>query len=169
MDYCLDTSVYIQAYHNYYAFDLAPGFWSALKQNAEKKVLVSPIAVYTELMKGNDELAVWTKENKRILFVEPDNQVVEKFRQIAEFCTSHYQDQHWISDFLAGADPWVIAQAKAHELTLVNMEVGKGSEEIDPVSKRIKGKLKIPNICNHFGVKYITTYELVRALKISLG
>jgi hypothetical protein len=169
MDYCLDTSVYTQAHRTYYAFDLAPGFWIALKQHAERKVLISPISVYTELAKGNDELAKWAKENKGILFVEPDDKVIDAFRQIVDFSNSYYDDEHWVREFLSGADPWVIAQAKAHNLVVVTMEGKKGSEEINPKSKRFRGKLKIPNMCGHFEVKCNSTYELVRALKIGLG
>ena len=169
MEYCLDTSVFIQASRAYYAFDLAPGFWIALQQYAERKALTSPMAVFTELAKGNDELAKWAKVNKGFLFVEPDDKVIEVFRQIADFSTSRYDDEHWVREFLAGADPWVIAQAKAHNLVVVAMEVNKGSEELNPKTKRIRGKLKIPNMCSHFGVKSISTYELVRTLKIGLG
>lgn len=169
MEYCLDTSVYIQAHRTYYAFDLAPGFWIALKQHAENKILTSPISVYTELISGNDDLAIWAKDNKKVLFVEPDDPVIEALRQIANFCNSRYEDAHWVREFLSGADPWVIAQAKAHSLTVVTMEGNKGSEEVNPNSKRFRGKLKIPNLCAHFGVKFISTFELVRTLKIGLG
>ena len=168
MEYCVDTSVYIQAHRTYYAFDLAPGFWTALAQYAESKTLVSPLSVHTELINGNDELAAWAKKNKSILFIEPNEKVIQAFRQIAEYSTSHYQE-HWVSEFLRGADPWVIAQAMADNLIVVTMEENKLSEDIDPKSKRFKGRLKIPNICTHFGVKWISTYTLVRTLKIGLG
>jgi hypothetical protein len=169
MEYCLDTSVYTQAHRLYYAFDLAPGFWKSLKEHAQNEVLTSPSAVFTELAKGNDELAEWAKENKDSLFSEPDEKVIEAFRQIADFSNLRYQDEHWIRHFLDGADPWVIAHAKAHDLIVVTMEGNKGSEEIDPKSKRFIGKIKIPNMCRHFGVKCISTFELIRALKIGLG
>ncbi|HMD90774.1 MAG TPA: DUF4411 family protein [Anaerolineaceae bacterium] len=169
MEYCLDTSVYIQAHRAYYAFDLTPGFWIGLQQNAEKKVILSPGFVYSELASGNDELAKWVKERRKVLFVDPDKNVVEVYRQIVEFCNSRYDDDHWIREFLNGADPWVVAQAKAQNLTVVTMERKKGSEDINPKSGRFRGELKIPNICDHFGVKYISTYDLVRILKISLG
>ncbi|MBI5933838.1 MAG: DUF4411 family protein [Chloroflexi bacterium] len=169
MEYCLDTSVYTQAHRQYYAFDLAPGFWKSLKTHAENEVLISPIAVFTELAKGNDELAKWTKENKGLLFSEPNAKVVESFRQIADFINTRYESGQWIRLFLDGADPWVIAHAKAHNLIVVTMEGNKGSEEINPRTKRFIGKIKIPNMCGHFGVKCISTFELIRALKIGLG
>ena len=169
MEYCLDTSVYTQAHRQYYAFDLAPGFWESLIIHAENEVLVSPTAVFTELAKGNDELAKWAKENKDLIFSDPDTKVVESFRQIADFINLRYESEHWIRLFLGGADPWVIAHAKAHGLIVVTMEGNKGSEDINPKSKRIRGKIKIPNVCGHFGVNCISTFELIRALKIGLG
>jgi hypothetical protein len=167
--YCLDASVYIQAYRTYYAFDLAPGFWRSLKEHAERGVIISPIAVYVELAKGNDELAKWAKENKEVVFSEPDQRVVEALRQIVDFSNLRYQDKHWVRDFLDGADPWVIAHAKAHNLIVVAMEGNKGSEQINQKSKQFIGKIKIPNMCGHFGVKCISTFELARTLKIGLG
>lgn len=169
MEYCLDTSVYTQAHRAYYAFDMAPGFWKSLVQHAEAKIVTSPLIVYTELAKGNDELEKWAKEHKSVLFNDPDDKVIEAFRQIADFINSHYDDRQWINPFLDGADPWVIAQAKAHGLIVVTMEVIKGNEDINPKTKRVRGKLKIPNVCGHFGVKCISTFDLIRALKIGLG
>jgi hypothetical protein len=169
MEYCLDTSVYTQAHRTYYAFDLAPGFWRSLRIHADNGVITSPIAVFLEIVKGNDELAEWVKDNKGILFSEPDEKVVEIYRQIADFANSNYQDEHWIRSFLDGADPWVIAHAKAYDLIAVTMEGNKGNEEISPKSKRFIGRIKIPNMCGHFGVKCVSTFELIRALKIGLG
>ncbi|MDZ4158847.1 MAG: DUF4411 family protein, partial [Anaerolineaceae bacterium] len=79
-----------------------------------------------------------------------------------------YADDHWIRDFLSGADPWVIAQAKAHNLIVVTMEGHKATEEVDKSTKRIRGRIKIPNMCGHFGVKWITTFDLLRTQKIGL-
>ena len=73
---------------------------------------------------------------------QPDEKVIEAFRQIADFSNLRHQDEHWIRHFLDGADPLIIAHAKAHELIVVTMEGNKGSEEINPKSKRFIGKLK---------------------------
>lgn len=169
MEYCLDTSVYVQAHRLYYAFDLAPGFWQSLISHASDELLLSPIAVFIEIAKNNDELAKWAKDNKGLLFAEPDVKVVESFRQVADFIDSRYESEQWTRLFLDGADTWVIAHAKAHNLIVVTMEGGKGSEEINPKTKRFIGKVKIPNVCGHFGVKCISTFELARVLKIKLS
>jgi predicted nucleic acid-binding protein len=170
MDYCLDTSVYTQAYRSYYAFDIAPPFWRALITLAENEITTSPIAVYDELMIGKekDELKYWAKDHRKILFVEPDSKVNEAYRQVVEFANNRYRDQHQIREFLKGADPWVVAHAKAHSLIVVTMEGFKQAENVDKVTGRFIGKIKIPNMCDHFGIKSIPTYELLRTLKIEL-
>ena len=169
MEYCLDTSVYIQAYRTYYAFDLAPRFWNALENLAQIQVIISPIAVYEELKKGNDELYIWAKSQENTLFIKPDDMVSDALHTIADFSNENYEDAHWIRDFLSGADPWVIAQAKAYNLIVVTMEGNKSAEEINNSTKRFLGRIKIPNMCGHFGVKCITTYDLLRAQQIKLG
>jgi hypothetical protein len=169
MKYCLDTSVYIQAHRTYYAFDLAPKFWLALENLATNKVIVSPIAVYEELKKGKDELSKWAKGQEDTLFIEPDTEVNEVLRLIADFTNERYGDEHQIRLFLSGADPWVIAQAKAHDLIVVTMEKNKTNEEIDKTTNRFRGRIKIPNMCGHFGVQCITTFDLLRSLSIGLS
>jgi hypothetical protein len=168
MEFCLDTSVYIQAYRTYYAFDIAPRFWQALEELAASGIIISPIAVHVEIIKSKDNLASWVKKQNNSLFIEPDEQVNSYLSQIADFTNENYLDDHWIRHFLSGADPWVVAQAKAQGLTVVTMEANKTSEEIDKSTKRIIGKIKIPNICNHFEVKCISTFDLLRILKIGL-
>ena len=168
MNYCLDTSVYTQAHRSYYAFDIAPPFWNALVTLAQHGTVISPIAVYDELKEGKDDLKQWAKDHYKILFIEPDGKVNEAYRQVVEFADKRYRDQHQIREFLKGADPWVIAQAKAHNLTVVTMEGVKQAENVDKATGRFIGKIKIPNMCDHFGIKSIPTYELLRALKVEL-
>ena len=168
MEYCLDTSVFTQAFRLYYAFDIAPAFWLAITRLAEQGVLTSPLAVYEELMPIDDELKAWARQRRSSLFVDPDSQVNTAYREIAEFVNSRYHDQHWIRDFLGGADPWVIAHAKPFELTVVTMEGEKKTEDADKVSGRLIGEIKIPNVCNHLGVKFISTFEMLRVLGVKL-
>ena len=169
MDYCLDTSVYVQAHRLYYAFDIAPPFWKALGRLAQDGIIISPIAVYKELMEGKDELKEWAKEHRNTLFVDPDSGVSDAYTQVADYSNNHYHDQHWIRKFLDGADPWVVAQAKSDNLTVITMEGEKKREDKDRTSGRIIGEIKIPNMCNHFGIKAMSIYDLLRALKIQLG
>ena len=166
--FCLDTSVYIQAYRNYYPFDLAPGFWEALKRAAQEGKICSPITVYDEITEGSqDPLAEWAKTLKDVLFQNPDERVVEEYQKIVNFVGEQYHDEHYIREFLSKADPWVVAHALAHGLTVVTMESLK-NEQRNPHSGQIVGKIKIPNVCRHFKVSWTNTFDLLRQLGVQL-
>lgn len=168
MKYCLDSSTYIQAHRTYYAFDIAPSFWAALEKLAGEGLIFSPIAVLIELLKGKDELSSWAAKMNSGLFVDPDTNVSKEFSAIANFTNTNYADAHWVREFLSGADPWVIAHAKAHNLTVVTMEDQKSVEEIDKPTGRYKGKIKIPNMCGHFKVNCMNTFDLLRGQNIGI-
>jgi predicted nucleic acid-binding protein len=166
MRYCLDTNVYIEAHRRYYAFDIAPGFWEALSRLAEEQMICSPMLVYDELTDSKDALSDWAKGNKEALFVLPDEETQEAYGEIADLVVKLYEPQH-VQEFLGNADPWVIAHAKVHHLTVVTME-GWKSEQIQKTPGLIAGKIQIPNICKRVDVEYVNTFEFLRKAKIVL-
>ena len=56
------------------------------------------------------------------------------------------------------ADPWVIAHAMATGGAVVT------HEQKNPA---ISNKVKIPNVCGHFGVRYIDVYLMLRERGVS--
>lgn len=167
MQYCLDTNVYVEAHRRYYAFDIAPGFWEGLIRLAEGQVVCSPMLVYRELMDADydDELTQWARANRDLLFVEADESTQDAYTEIADMVVRLYEPQH-VQVFLSGADLWVIAQAKAHQLTVVTMESLKN--ESRGSSGKIAGKIQIPNVCKLVAVEYRDTFALLREQKIVL-
>lgn len=158
MRYCLDSNVHIEAHRRYYAFDIAPGFSEGLIRLAKQQMICSPIFVYDEIKNSDDELAQWARSNKDILFVEVDDTTQMVLREIADQVTLLYEPHH-VQKFLAGADPWVIAYAKAHQLSVVTMESWR-HETVD--KGKISGRIKVPNICQRFGVTWEDTFALLR-------
>lgn len=153
--YHLDANVFIQAKNGPYSMDIVPSFWRLLDKQAEAGVVCSSITVYAELATGNDELADWVKERKGTgLFREPSADVQRFFNQIATYVQARYAE-HQAQEFLAGADAWVIAHAKAENALVVTHE-----NLVNEYSK----KPKIPNICRHFGVEWLNVYQMLRAL-----
>lgn len=71
--------------------------------------------------------------------------------------TPRFKDR-WREEFLACADPWVIAYAKVIGGTVVTMEqlASTGS------------KVKIPDICDALSVAWINTYNVLRSLSVQL-
>ena len=168
MAYCLDADVFIQAHRLYYSFDIAPSFWNALVTHAQQGLTYSPLAVFEEIIAGEkDELSKWTKKHKELIFREPTPAVNESYTEIANYVTINYEI-HQVNLFLNGADPWVIAHAMVHVDNVVVTQETLKNEQRNANTSRIEGKIKIPNICRHFGVKWINTFTLLRELRIRL-
>lgn len=151
----VDTSVFIQAHQGPYAFDIAPGFWDGLHANAERGLIRSPAMVLGEIT-GDDPLAVWARSVKNSLFVDADATVQTAFTPIASHVQTTYRPE-FSAEFLAKADPWVIAHAKADSGVIVTQE-----------NSRRPSHVKIPVVGRQFGVQCIDTYELMRRLGIKL-
>jgi predicted nucleic acid-binding protein len=166
MLYCLDANVYIEAHRRYYAFDIAPGFWEGLSRLAERHVICSSLLVFEEIADSDDALTQWANVNKDVLFAQPDETTQDVYREIADLVERLYEPQH-VQKFLSGADPWVIAQAKAHALTVVTMEVRKREQDQGQAGK-IAGKIQIPNVCDRVFVKCIDTFTLLRNERVVL-
>ena len=91
------------------------------------------------------------------LFIQPDRSTQEAFRRVSDYVTETYA-QNQARGFLDAADSWLIAHAIAGGGKVVTLEVKAPSE-----SKRVK----IPNVCEFFGVEYLNTYQMLRELGAS--
>ncbi|HQE93360.1 MAG TPA: DUF4411 family protein [Anaerolineae bacterium] len=149
-----------------YAFDIAPGFWEGLSRMAERRAICSSVLVYKEIADSDDELAHWANANKSVLFVQPDEVTQDAYREIADLVERLYEPQH-VQKFLSGADPWVIAQAKAHNLVVVTMEARRYEQNHGRAGK-IAGKIQIPNVCEKVSVAYMDTFTLLRNERVVL-
>lgn len=157
--YCLDSNVLIQAKNGPYSFDIAPSFWELIELKFDEGIIYTVSLVYKELTDGTDELAKWIRDRKnRECFIEPHKDVQDNFRNIADYVNENYP-AHEANEFLAGADPWVIALAKSTDAIVVTQEKLVGIE-----SK----KVKTPNICRAFEVSYLDTYQMLRELKANI-
>lgn len=157
--YLLDSNVFIEAARRYYAFDLAPKFWEALLLNADLGQIRSIDRVKHELERGNDQLASWARE----AFAEAcastdDTAVTRSFAEIMNWVQTQEQFSNAAkANFARGADGWLVAYARVHGCILVTHEV------LDLNTRR---QVPIPNVCLGFGVPFIDTFEMLRALGI---
>lgn len=152
-DYCLDANVLIQAKNSAYGFDIVPIFWRWLAGEFENGTIISTRSVYKEIVAGEDELAQWVKGRKPC-FLMPDKITQQNYSQIASYVAMNYEPAH-VNEFLAGADPWVIARSITNGLIVVTHEqkAGRGAK-----------KVKIPNVCEQFDAKWIDLYTMMRRL-----
>jgi len=134
-DFWLDSDSFITPNRGPYAFDIAPGFWAFLERVAGEGVIASSRLVYEELHGGTgDDLSNWAEAmNERGFFVDPDAGVQAAFQEIADYVNNRYPP-HQAAHFLGGADPWIIAHAKAYAGVVVTFEAraGRGQQAQNP-------------------------------------
>jgi len=158
-DFWLDTDSFVRPYREAYRFATIPKFWEFLEQKSKEQVIVSSELVLRELVDNDsDELGAWAKQQQGTLFLAPTEAVQQALGQVVESVKNNknYAD-FWVHDFLGGADPWIIAHAKALSGRVVTFEVPA------PYSK----KPKIPDVAAQFGVKCISLWDMLTELKAS--
>jgi hypothetical protein len=160
--YLLDADVLIQAAKGYYAFDIAPGFWQQLIFHASRgRVLSIDRVLNPEIMRGKDHLAQWASSDFSTAFASTDQQdVIQSYSEIISWVQSQTQFKDYAkANFADGADGWLIAFAKVNGCVIATNEV---------LNLKRENKVPIPNVCQAFGIKYINTWGLLRALEIIL-
>lgn len=155
--FILDSNIFIEAKNRHYGFDFCPAFWDFLDIEIKKTTILTIKEVYNELSKGDDDLANWIKARKDSSFFIPfdDEETQKEFTKIAQYVVNNFSTEQ-ANKFLDVADPWLIAKAKVLGATIVTQEV------LAPSNTR---KVKIPNICVHFGVNYTNPFNMLRALE----
>jgi hypothetical protein len=122
--YLLDSNIFIQAKNFYYGFDICPGFWDWMDHAALNCDVCSIVTVYDELANGNDDLAEWIKDRRedgRFLDVS-DTPTQEAFRELAAAVQNGSYHAAAKANFLAKADPWLIAKARVTGAVVVTHE-----------------------------------------------
>ncbi len=157
--FLLDANVFIEAKNRYYSFEIFPAFWRWLDEQQAAGRLATVQLVGAELEQGRDTLADWAKERRAsgwFLAVD-DAETQQALAEIANWVMGQTGFRQAAKEtFLACSDPWLIAKARVLGAAVVTHET------FDPHSKR---KVKIPNVCQPFGVTYLTTFELLTRLK----
>ena len=113
--------------------------------------------VRKELLEGKDNLATWSKKSPD-LFASTDSKfVLADYGDIIQWVQSQERFFNAAkSEFSRGADAWVIAYAKANNAIVVTHEV--------PAPKSTK--IKIPDVCDYFGVKHTNTFDMLKKLGV---
>lgn len=164
MIYLLDSNIFVEAKNFHYPFDSFPGFWSWLKSDLSAGTLTSIKPILAEISQGNDELKEWVEAIKECgCFLPIDDALTQqKYTDIANwtFDSKRIFSQPAREEFLRVADSWLVAKAAALDATIVTREI---------YDKNCKRRIKIPNVCEDFGVEYIDTVELIRRKGIKFG
>jgi hypothetical protein len=119
--------------------------------------------VKDEIDRGKDDLTQWANNDFRVWFESTnDADVLAAYGEVIQWAKMQSQYTSAAKREFAeaeNADAWVVAYAKAKGCVVVTQETSA------PKSKR---KIKVPDVCNAFGVMWIDTFVMMRRLGIRL-
>jgi hypothetical protein len=138
--------------------DIFPGVWKKIEALIDEGRLLSPEEVMNEIEMGHldDELIIWTKENRR-MFKRLNTTQIQKVKEIQEKFPALVDPEKETPD----ADPFVIALA-LEQKTMTTID-GVMRRTIVVTDERKRGKkIKIPLVCEKMDVECIDRMELFR-------
>jgi len=156
LKYLLDSNTYIQAKNMYYGMDFCPAYWDWLDSQYDNGTVASISSVYDELSSYGDTLSSWVKTRENQFVSVGDDATQEKYSEIVQYVYDlENKNLNKVDLFLSKADPWLIAKSCVTGAQLVTHErkVAENSKDV-----------KIPNICEAFGVTYLSTFQLLQQL-----
>ena len=149
MTYVFDNSPLSTLFRNYYRSRFS-SLWRRFDDLVVNGDIVSTREVYREIEDGPVEsLREWAAQNGE-LFTIPNAEEGAFVARI--FAVQHFQQNIERQKMLKGgriADPFVIAKAAVTKRTVVTMEQWQPNA------------VKIPNICDHFGVPCMTLEDFM--------
>ena len=163
--YIVDSNFFIQAHRSIYPLDVVQSFWLKIKSLSQSGTIVSIDKVRKEIYDKSsheDELKIWCDSNLSDGFFINTDSVLKNNISIVSW--THSMSDHYtrsaIQEFLETdlADPWLIAFVISNDWTIVTYEKSQPER---------KNRIKIPEICNQFNVRYIDTIQMFRELSES--
>lgn len=157
--YIMDANVFITAYRQRYPFDIAPSFWEQLVEKASDKMLIIE-DVQNEILKGKDQLAEWYNDNSSSFTVLriPEQEVIEAYSKVINSVNDNENYKQSAKDeFASIADSWICSYALAYGATIVTLETYQFAA---------KKRVKIPNVCREFDIRYIDMLQFMREIGI---
>lgn len=161
MIYMLDTNVFLNAKERYYGFETAPGFWDWLDHAHDLGKVCSNVSVYSEIVipgKPLDDVGRWAAKRLDSFFLPLPADLTEMSGHISRWAQSKHK-KHQYTEFSRGADQNLIMHANAGGFVVVTHET----------KSRPRKKIKIPVVCDEFGIECIDTFEMLRREKVRLG
>ena len=149
--YLLDANCFIER-HKQVPMDIFTGYWGWLAQPPDN--VRSIVAVYEEILEGNDSLCDWAKAQKESLFIDND---YSRMSEVVEYAERHYAPFR-VKEFLDRADAPLIAAALAQGATVVTYERA--------IQAHRDSRIKIPNVCDALGVPCLNLYAMLRTLGV---
>jgi hypothetical protein len=124
---------------------IVPSLWERLDELAKSGELISTEEVLVEIERKEDGLHAWVNERKDMFHELTDEVQAAVTKIMVEF--PKFVDERTGKSF---ADPFVIATAMVTETIVVTGE-----------SYGTPNRPMIPVVCDHYGVKWISTIQLI--------
>jgi len=150
--YLLDSNVFIEAKNRYYGLDFCPAFWEWVIQQNDAGRVFSIEKVGDELAAGQDQLATWASGLGAKLFLPPTPAMLPSMSAVSLWVSGQGFLPSAVTDFLQGADYYLVAYAHANNHVVVTHELH---------SITVK-RVKIPTVCIGMGVKFMNTFDMLR-------
>jgi len=170
--FLIDSNSFIAPFRSYYPMAHFPSYWDWLQKIISQSAarVIIPKSVYDELTSGDDELAVWVKDNLEPFVYDEseDAEVWKKYREVINYvhasgCYRGAGMTNW--DKLGKADPLLIAVAAVKGWKIVTFERSAG--HVSPQNPMTK-EPKIPDVAKVFGVVCVTLYSLEDEFALNL-
>lgn len=159
--YVVDSNFFIQAHRAHYPLDVAVSFWAKVKQLAHEGKIISIDKVKDELFDKNDALEAWCKANLPDDFFKDTDEVMGSYAHVIGWAVSksaQYKPAA-LNEFLDAneADAFIVAYTLHDnaDRIIVTHEVA---------APNAMKKIKIPDACDAFHVRYVNTMEMFRQL-----
>lgn len=154
MAYLFDTNILIRS-KNEMPLDIWPTFWGKMEYLINSGCIFTSIKVKEEINKQEDELLEWlTNHTPKDFYIPIDNDILNVYGDIQRWASSLNRfTSSALNDFAEVADAYLVATASVKGLVLVTNEVPA------PQSKK---RVKIPDVCDVFGVRYCDLNTVLR-------
>ncbi len=168
MIYLLDSNIFIQAHRAYYPLDVVLSFWETIKELANQGVIYTINYVKNEIYRNEDELKNWCENNLPSEFfinadeeIFPNNTYVDVINWAVSKIKNPYSEKA-VNQFSSTevADSFLIAYA----LVDIDERVIITQETPAPNAKH---RIKIPDVCNAFNIRYMNIMDMFRELKVT--
>ena len=160
--YLLDADTFIRAHRQHYRFKFCPAYWTAILNHHDSGHVASITQVRKELLRGKDDLSLWTKTKVPVSFFKgtEDSKVIQVFATISKWVASLSQlSIEAQSRFASSADGWLVAYAKVNGYSVCSYEVS---------SRESKSNIKLPDVCKQFGVPFVKPYDVLEKLDVRM-
>jgi hypothetical protein len=160
MLYLIDANCLIQAEQDYYGFEQVPQFWDWLLKQCEAGTIKMPLEIWQEVCGSRTRLGQWLNDGSvkvaLILDEEGDRGVLNDVLENGYGTNLTDTELEKI-----GQDMFMVAYARANLTARVVV-----TKEVSAPSKQ-RGNRKLPDVCNTFGVPWMTDFSLYRILGFS--